>query len=394
MARSGRLEAARYHAGGSRHRSRGRLGTWPGARAGGSGHEPVLSAGARCCRPGGMERIGPGCWNGCGLPITRVPLPLTLNVSTAQLRRQLPRECGRAVCCCPQVSFVQARTWLCRDGRSARPTSSAHPHFEAACSSSPAGGAHRLCAAAAHLPRGPSTTWSCTRSPPGSILSADVTCWRQPLEWASARPAARRAHRSSVLSGACRLRGSAAHWRLEWQPLEIVSPHPRPRPSASTPPPYAALGAARCNPRRSRSRCQRALIMPRSCRGAAGLAGEDARADVLPGRTPSEAHVCELPHTGKPHGRNAIAHLVLTGLSGAIIGIRRPLPGGRTARALCAAQPGAQAARPRSINLVIVGGGGVVGGVALRASPLAAEGSAGISATRSSSAALGRLWLR
>ncbi len=122
MVRSGRLEAGRITLV-DPDIDLGAGADLAGARAGGTGHEPVLSAGARLLsrwRDGRIDLQGGTLrW-----PLTGAPLPLTLNVRHAQLRRQASSWSADALVLLPASLGASVHLALAVTGDPARPSGS------------------------------------------------------------------------------------------------------------------------------------------------------------------------------------------------------------------------------------------------------------------------------
>ncbi len=224
MVRSGRLEAGRITLV-DPDIDLGAGADLAGVRAGGAGHEPVLSAGARLLsrwRDGRIDLQGGTLrW-----PLTGAPLPLTLNVRHAQLRRQASSWSADALVLLPASLGASAHLALAVTGDPARPSgSSGTLSFEGRMLEF-AGWRGLIDDAPLqrYLPQaGRGNLQLHTEFAHGSILSADGTVLAQALEW-RAPVAAAAALTIERLSGAWRLARLGAHWRLEVQALEIGEP--------------------------------------------------------------------------------------------------------------------------------------------------------------------------
>jgi uncharacterized protein YhdP len=224
MVRSGRLEAGRITLV-DPDIDLGAGADLAGARAGGAGYEPVLSAGARLLsrwRDGRIDLQGGTLrW-----PLTGAPLPLTLNVRHAQLRRQASSWSADALVLLPASLGASAHLALAVTGDPARPAgSSGTLSFEGRMLEF-AGwrGLIDYAPLQRYLPQaGRGNLELHTEFAQGSILSADGTVLAQALEW-RAPVAAAAALTVERLSGAWRLARLGAHWRLEVQALEIGEP--------------------------------------------------------------------------------------------------------------------------------------------------------------------------
>jgi uncharacterized protein YhdP len=224
MVRSGRLEAGRITLV-EPDIDLGAGADLAGARAGGAGHEPVLSAGARLLsrwRDGTIDLQGGTLrW-----PLTGAPLPLTLNLRYARLRRQGSSWSADALVLLPASLGASAHLALAVTGDPVRPAgASGTLSFEGRMLEF-AGwrGLIEYAPLQRYLPQaGRGNLELHGEFAQGSILSADGTVQAQALEWRAPAPAAA-ALTIERLSGAWGLARLGAHWHLEVQALEIGEP--------------------------------------------------------------------------------------------------------------------------------------------------------------------------
>ena len=224
MVRSGRLEAGRITLV-NPDIDLGAGAGLAGARAGGAGHEPVPSAGARLLsrwRDGRIDIQGGTLrW-----PRAGAPSPLTLSVRHAQLRRLASAWTADALVLLPASLGASAHLALQMTGDPARPAGlTGTLSFEG-----------RMLEFAGwralveypplqrYLPQaGRGNLELHTEFAQGSILGADGTVLAQALEW-RAPLAAAAALTVERLSGAWRLARLGGHWRFEAHALEIGAP--------------------------------------------------------------------------------------------------------------------------------------------------------------------------